>query len=107
MQINKLLTIFLVTQTIIGCACCSVEARHNNFKEHHQSQVGKKATDPSSYVARYPQTLIRAIKLPNGNIEFEYKRLRSCRYFYEIDSKTNIIISWRFEGETRDCTIAL
>lgn len=86
-----------------ACASYSPEAVRKNFEQHHGSQVGKNADDPSSYVTRYPQLLINSRSLPNGHIEKEYRWIRSCRYYYEIDPATNIIVGWRFEGSKQDC----
>lgn len=50
-----------------------------------------------------PKALINTNQLSNGNLEMEYRWLRSCRYFYEVDPKTRKIVGARFEGNEDDC----
>lgn len=85
--------------------CYSAVTPHENFKGFHERDVGKSADDPSTSVSRYPQKLIGTRKLQNGNIENEYFLRGTCRYFYEIDPKTRLIVRFRFEGNVKDCGI--
>lgn len=86
-------------------ASCSSLTPHENFKNFLKNNVGKRADDPSSDVARYPQLLIDSQVLPNGNTENKYLWRGACRYFLEIDSITRKIVGWRFEGSEHDCEI--
>ncbi len=101
-----LLLIFFVP--ITACASYSLEARHEAFKTMYGSQVGLKADDPdNSWLARYPQNVIARHRLPNGNIEIEYRArtaVRGCRVFYELQANSRVIVGWRFKGSEEDCT---
>ena len=84
---------------------CSWPLPHENFKSFMKSNVGKKTDDPSSDVARYPETLIGSEVLANGNAEYEYQFVADCSSFFEIEKETNKIVGWRFEGSEADCVI--
>jgi hypothetical protein len=46
---------------------------------------------------RRPDWLLRKNRLPNGNIEAEYKAGRRllCRVYYEVDEAAGAIVGWR------------
>jgi len=75
---------------------------HENFKNKKASNIGCSIDKPRS-----PGVILRKLlssrMLPNGNIENEYHEWRSCRYFFEYDPETRIIVGWRFEGSEEDC----
>lgn len=57
---------------LLASGCVSwVEWPHENFKNNYGGQVGKRADDPSTTIARYPQKIIVRMAMPNGNMEFE------------------------------------
>ena len=78
---------------------------HEAFKSHRQLQLGMSIDDPNSDIVHYPQLQIGSRTLANGNYETEFRWIRSCRYFYEINLKTRTIVGWRFEGSEKDCAI--
>ncbi|MHB8474524.1 MAG: hypothetical protein ACYDC8_17065 [Gammaproteobacteria bacterium] len=65
--------------------------------------IGRNIDDPSTNWVR-SENLVGSKYLPNGNIEYEYRDRGACRYFFEVNPKTRIIISWRLKGE-EDCKI--
>jgi hypothetical protein len=69
------------------------------------ASVGKSITAPPRVIKAYPDDLLVSRKLSNGNIENEYRYRGTCRYFYEFDPSTKIILRWRFEGSESDCEI--
>jgi len=91
-----------------GCASWA-EWPHENFEHNYGGQVGKRADDPFTSIARYPQKIVAERFLPNGNKEIELLHAgsrvdgRKCVVFYEVDQKTNVIVSWRFEGDEKMC----
>lgn len=94
-----------VVLMLLSLPSCSSVTPHENFRAHMNSNVGSsidKPREPGVALARY---LLGSRDLPNGNIENEYLDRGSCRYFFEFDPKTRIIIGWRFEGSERDCEI--
>ncbi|MGY0651178.1 hypothetical protein ACW7GZ_04790 [Luteimonas sp. A537] len=104
----KRLSALLVALLISGCASWA-EWPHENFKHNYGGQVGKRADDPSTSIARYPEDIVAKRSLPNGNVEFELLKVVSqirdakCLVFYEVDSTTNVIVAWRFEGDEKIC----
>jgi len=83
---------------------CSTITPHENFKAHMEYNVGKNIGLPQKWMGidRY----VGSKTLQNGNVENEYKLLGACRYFFEINPASKIIVSWRFEGGKKDCAIA-
>ncbi|MEE9494856.1 MAG: hypothetical protein V3W04_15990 [Gammaproteobacteria bacterium] len=86
-------------------SCSALPTPHENFKNIMQSNIGKRESDPSSYLSRYPQRVFDSKHLPNGNTETEYRRSEKCRVFFEIELDSRIIVGWRFEGNEKDCDI--
>lgn len=83
---------------------CTTLTPHQNFVLLIDDSVGKKIDDPrTNWVDR--RSLVQSKRLPNGNIENKYRWRGTCRYYYEFDPKTRIIVSWRYEGSKEDCEI--
>lgn len=83
---------------------CSTITPHENFKEHMADSVGR-SLDTANWSKPYlkPESVR---KMPNGNIENEYKWRGACKYFFEYDPRTRIIVEWRFIGTEEDCTVS-
>ena len=103
MKIARLLAVF--APLCLSPLACSPTDPHDNFKNFHARNVGKRADHPHTYIVLYADRFVGEKVLDNGNIEKKYQHKRSCVSFYEIDKKTNIIVGWRFEGSKTDCTI--
>ena len=108
-----MIRLYVLILAIFMPGCTSwAEWPHENFKRHYGSQVGKRVDDPSTSIARYPEDIVAKRVLPNGNTEFELLKAISqirdaqCAVFYEVDSKTNVIVAWRFEGDEKICAMA-
>jgi len=97
----KLMQQGLVLLLIVGC---TILTPHENFVQHHLANVGQ--TIEALRPAGYARDVIDVTSLPNGNIAYRYRYVRSCRYIYEVDPKTNIIVAARWEGSEKDCVIA-
>lgn len=65
--------------------------------------VGRNIDDPNTNWVR-SENLIGNRVLSNGNIENKYRDRGACRYFFEVNPKTHIIVAWRLEGE-QDCKL--
>lgn len=96
----------------------SIEGWHKMWVEDRISCIGN-AIDTCPYWYRvnkvsmdsYPGLFLGEFKLENGNKElgFRYgrfdlkhpKQFPECRYFYEYDPKTSVIVGFRFEESER------
>ena len=89
---------------ILMLSSCSALTPHENFKAHMTNDVGQSIDDPQTWARsdRY----IASKTLQNGNIENEYKFRGTCRYFFEFNPESRLVVNWRFEGSVRDCVIA-
>lgn len=67
--------------------------------------IGKTIEDKSSEIGRYPWRIVRKSFLANGNMEYAFDWYGSCKYFYEVDAQSLIIIKWRAVGLVDDCII--
>lgn len=96
----KFLSITLLVLQLSSCI-----SPHNNFKAHMSHTVGESIDDRRSWAYPDPDRYLGSKVLKNGNIENEYKLQRTCRYFFEYDPETRIIVNWRFEGKEGDCIV--
>lgn len=94
---------FLLLIMLAISSCTSFDL-HENFINHMSSNVGLHITDKRSWAAQ-PSRFVSTQLLENGNSEHKYLFYRTCFYFFEEDSKTGILVGWRFEGSKEDCTI--
>lgn len=49
--------------------------------------------------------LVDKRSLPSGHIAYKYRYQGTCRYTFEVDSKTDVIVAATWEGEARHCAI--
>jgi len=110
MEMTKLAKICMLTMVMLLSACASWAGwSHENFEHNYGGQVGKRADDPLTSIARYPQKIVAERILPNGSKEIELLHAVSrvdgtkCVVFYEVDPKTNVIVAWRYEGNEQVC----
>jgi len=78
---------------------------HENFKESIGFYVGYSIDKPRLPGVTRREIFLSSRMLPNGNIENKYKYVWSCRYFFEYDPETRMIVGWRFEGSEEDCVV--
>ena len=103
---RKWITVVLVgALAALMIQSCIYPDPHENFKAFRKYNIGKRTDDPTSEISRYPTRIVDSLTLPNGNREIKFRGRRDCRYFYEVDKVTNIIIGWRFEGKKKNCII--
>jgi len=67
--------------------------------------VGSSIDKPREPGVALPKYLLGSRTLQNGNIENEYQDRGTCRYFFEFNPETRIIVGWRYEGSEKDCAI--
>ena len=95
-------TLMFVAILLSGCGMSNWPQQ--NFHESFASEVGKTIEDPTSRVGRYPESVVARRQLPNGMEEIEYMYSHVCMVFFEVDPKTKMIVSWRYEKkEARAC----
>jgi len=99
-------SLFILEGCLIGIDY-SAAGKHQSFKNMYGRQLGLDSTNADlSWIARYPESVINREILSNGNIELEYRAMSfrdGCRVFYEIDSVSKIVTTWRFEGDEHSC----
>ena len=81
--------------------------RHQLYVKDLQNDVGKNFSYlRSSFEGFAPdENLLSKTELTNGHIIYKYRSWRTCRDIYEVDSKTDIIVSVDWEGDKGDCAI--
>lgn len=84
---------------------CSSVTPHENFKAHMSHNVGMRIDESRGDNWAIQKYLVNTVWHSNGNVENEYEFRGTCRYFFEFDPKTRIIVGWRFEGSEHDCEI--
>ena len=95
---------------VLAVSCCSriydPNYRHQLYVDQLQKNVGKSFYDLRSLEGFAPaENLLSETELTNGHIIYKYRSWRTCRYMYEVDSKTDIIVSANWEGDKADCAI--
>lgn len=103
-RVRTFLAVVLLLMSL--SACISSVTPHENFKSLMAHNVGSSIDNPNVAGSTYYKSLVGSNSLPNGNIENKYRDRGTCRYFFEFDPETRIIVSWRFEGSEKDCVIA-
>ena len=101
-DINQYLLILLVA--LFGAGCPSITP-HANFKQSLYGAIGRSIYNNVPGRWPYKEDLIDTTPLPNGNVEYRYQYLRTCRYIFEVDPATHLIVGARFEGKDTDCVI--
>ena len=76
---------------------CSALTPHENFKAHMRSDIGRSVDDPHTWAGpRFEPINLK--ELPSGNVENEYEFRGTCRYFFEYNPESRVIVGWHFEG---------
>ncbi len=87
---------------IIGC---TILTPHENFKHNITTKIGLSIDQIGGGWTR-SEDLVSMINLPNGQVAYTYKYVRSCLYTFEVNPVTRIITAARWEGSEKDCVIA-
>lgn len=88
--------------------CLGNLAPRQNFIDIMNGTVGENIDQMQPFDPGSKEKLIDTKIMPNGNLENKYfwkHPLGTCTYIYEIDSKTNKILSWRIEGNPDGCIV--
>jgi hypothetical protein len=78
---------------------------HQNFVTTIQNRVGTKMADVRRTSWADDKDLVDRTVQPNGNIAYRYLSGGTCRYIFEVDPNTDIIVAARWEGEARHCIL--
>lgn len=100
--------LFLLVICMGGLLGCHILSPRQNFIEHINSNIGRDISSMQNFEFGYKDDLIETKPLANGNYENKYKgssHLGDCIYVFEIDSKTNKILSWRIDGDPNACIV--
>lgn len=96
---------FFLTFFIFFLGSCGNLSLHENFKAHMSDAVGKHIIDGNTWA--HKERLVSSQLLESGSREYKYRFRNGCFYFFEVDTVTDLIVDWRFEGSESDCVIAL
>lgn len=111
-MINKLssstrrLCSMAVILTLCGCNTTQYDPNywHSGFVAGLKKHIGKKITDVRGGWANR-EDLVSRIELANRNVAYKYRYQGTCRYTFEVDPKTDLIVAVSWEGEARHCAI--
>ncbi len=86
---------------------------HTGFVAGLQKNVGRKFERVQSRKGSVGETggwamkeeLVDQRDLPNGHIAYKYRYQGTCRYTFEVDPMTDIIVAASWEGDARHCAI--
>ena len=98
------LPVFLLLSVSLASCAVSFGDPHEKYKELMSGNVGRPIEKLRIWFGKPPEMLVASRRLPNGNIENEYRYIRSCRTFFEFDPKSRIVVNWRLEGPKTDCS---
>ena len=101
---HQVVMILLVAPLVAGCPSISP---HANFKQSLYGAIGRSIDNVPVGRWPYKEALIDVTRLPNGHAEYRYDYIygRTCRYIFEVDPATHLIVGARFEGKDTDCVI--
>jgi hypothetical protein len=110
-----LLSVGVLVPALAACSSQQYDPNywHQNFVGGLQKNVGKtfeKEGDTIRYSSRsggwapYDGLVSRTV-LPNGHVAYKYRYQGTCRYTFEVDPKTDIIVAATWEGEAKHCAI--
>jgi hypothetical protein len=101
--------------TLGGCSSQQYDPEywHKAFVAGLQNNVGKEFTRVRSTRLRAGETggwaqeedLVSHITLPSGHVAYRYRAGGTCRYTFEVDPTTGIIVAATWEGEAQHCII--
>lgn len=97
----------LIGMSIFACVAsvgCSTIPQHENFVFQMNATLGK-SFDSSRMTWGGEKYHLSTRTLPNGNVERGYQYRGTCKYFFELNSITNVVVSWRYEGLRENCKV--
>ncbi|MBD3813530.1 MAG: hypothetical protein IE917_15095 [Betaproteobacteria bacterium] len=112
-----LLSAFLLAgiPTMAGCSSQQYDPRHwhDGFVAGLQNNVGRQFNRVKSTAVRSGETggwapdaaFVSRTELPSGHIAYKYRYQGTCRYTFEVNPKTDLIVAASWEGEASHCAI--
>lgn len=93
--------------TVAGCSSQRYEPSywHTNFVQILNNTVGRKLGSAKAGGWAPDAAFVSRTDLPSGHIAYKYRYQGTCRYTFEVDSKTDVIVVASWEGEARHCAI--
>ena len=110
---SRAVTLLLAALLLVGVpsmAGCSTqqydpEFWHQNFMAILQNTVGRTLASVRSGGWAPDAAFVSRTDLPNGHIAYKYRYQGTCRYTFEVDPGSGIIVAASWEGEARHCAI--
>ena len=101
---NNYILLFSLICLINGCALTKWDADpHDEFVYRLNSMLGKNVYEAGGGLAILDYD--NPVELINNNIEYSSSLpRRNCKYYAEVDPKTKIILSVRYEGD--ECRVS-
>jgi hypothetical protein len=97
----------VVMSVLFAIGGCATGSAHDNFSNWMEDHIGRSIDDPNVLLNRYPEERGSTHKLANGNVEHEFiwsrRPNKSCLAFFEVDTASQRIIAWRYEGTKDTC----
>jgi hypothetical protein len=92
----------------ITAAGCSFLSARDDLAKLMDREVGRTPGDLDSYRANFPSLSRGSRKLPNGNLEEEWRAgfRDDCPVFFEVDPETRKVLAWRLGLPDDDCILA-
>jgi hypothetical protein len=103
---RKITYVLLLYMLFLLLAACSPGRSHRNFISVMETEVGDSEREHSYRIKRRDR-LVGTRQLENGNVEeaFVVGYGLRCRVYFEVDRANKRVVSWRFEGDKKDCAI--
>ena len=93
----------------LAVGACSSITPHENFVVALNDDIGTSVEiEPMLSLCSRGRKNIESRTLQNGNVEDRQimrRGKRECVYYCEVDPKTRLVVSTRFEGSQDDCVI--
>lgn len=90
---------------LAGCTMADINP-HTNFVAMIYATVGEKFAKDDMGGLTEADRLVTAVRLPNGDIAYTYRGLRTCEYTFAVDPRTDRIRTARWQGYPYDCVLA-
>lgn len=100
-QSNLIAMSIFICVALIGCSSIT---QHENFISQMNATIAKPFNSNRMTWGGEKYHLSTRV-LPNGNVERGYQYRGTCKYFFELDSITNVVVNWRYEGLRQDCEV--
>ncbi|MCG3115667.1 MAG: hypothetical protein LLH30_08325 [Candidatus Manganitrophus sp. SA1] len=98
-QMRYFIIIGMLFGDLLGCR--SSVSPHQNFKDFMNNRIGRKF----DYEETRRNHFVKEVELQNGNKEYWFKMRKTCRYMFEVNPESGIVVGMRYEGTEETCAI--